>query len=129
MMSRQFLILAAGACMTIFAGALHADERESLESLRQTTLQLIQLLVQQGVLTQDKADELLRQAQRPSPPAAAPVASSAPPDKPTGVPLIDFFGGCFDRVGIASAGMSAALHERKADSSEWRDRNENESIE
>lgn len=39
-------------------------EREDLETLRQTTLSLVQALVQGGVLTQDKADELIRNAQR-----------------------------------------------------------------
>ncbi len=42
--------------------AVYADERESLETLRATTINLIKALVQQGVLTQDKADEILRQA-------------------------------------------------------------------
>jgi hypothetical protein len=51
-----------------------ADERESLESLRATTMGLIQALVQQGVLTQQKADEILRQAGV----AGAAAASSAP---------------------------------------------------
>lgn len=39
-------------------------EREDLETLRQTTLSLVQALVQGGVLTQEKADELMRNAQR-----------------------------------------------------------------
>lgn len=45
-------------------GAVWADEREDLETLRQTTLSLVEALVQTGVLTREKADELLRQAQR-----------------------------------------------------------------
>jgi hypothetical protein len=57
-----WLVSAAMAC-----GAAHADERQELEALRQTTLGLIQALVQQGFLTQSKADELVRQAaQKPS---------------------------------------------------------------
>lgn len=43
--------------------AAQAGEREDMETLRQTTLNLIQLLVQQGVLTQDKADLLIKQAE------------------------------------------------------------------
>ncbi len=41
----------------------HAGEREDLETLRQTTLNLIQILVQQGVLTQDKVDALVKAAE------------------------------------------------------------------
>ena len=40
-----------------------ADERTDLETLKQTTLNLIQILVQQGVLNQDKADQLVKQAE------------------------------------------------------------------
>ena len=41
-----------------------AAERESLESLRETTLALIELLVAQGTLTREKADQLLAEARR-----------------------------------------------------------------
>lgn len=44
------------------AGVL-AGERESLEEVRATTMSLIELLVQEGVLSKDKADALLKQAQ------------------------------------------------------------------
>jgi len=40
----------------------HADERESLENLRLTTQALIDALVEQGVLSRDKADALIRAA-------------------------------------------------------------------
>jgi hypothetical protein len=39
-----------------------AGERESLEQLRATTTNLVNLLVQEGVLSKDKADALLKQA-------------------------------------------------------------------
>jgi polyhydroxyalkanoate synthesis regulator phasin len=39
------------------------DERQSLEMLRETTLNLIDALVESGVLTREKADALLSQAQ------------------------------------------------------------------
>lgn len=39
-----------------------AGERESLEQLRETTVNLVNLLVQEGVLSKDKAGELLKQA-------------------------------------------------------------------
>jgi hypothetical protein len=44
------------------AGSAHADERESLEQLRATTTNLIELLVQEGVLSKQKADALLQKA-------------------------------------------------------------------
>lgn len=43
-----------------------ADERETLESLRQTTRNLIDALVESGVLTREKADALIRSAQEKS---------------------------------------------------------------
>lgn len=52
------------ALAAVLPGAAWADEREDLETLRQTTLNLVQALVQTGVLTQEKADELIRSAQR-----------------------------------------------------------------
>ncbi|MDO9195873.1 putative porin, partial [Rhodoferax sp.] len=42
---------------------VQADERAELETLRQTTKNLIQILVQQGVLTQEKSDQLVKQAE------------------------------------------------------------------
>jgi len=53
-----------------------ADERESLESLRNTTLNLIQALVQQGVLSKEKAEEIVRQASSPAP-ASGPATDAA----------------------------------------------------
>jgi len=66
------------------APAVHAQERESLESLRQTTLALIDALVKGGVLTRAQADALLKQAQEKAAAAtaAAPAAAAgwgAPP--------------------------------------------------
>jgi hypothetical protein len=56
--------LAALAVALALAGApASADEREDLETLRQTTIKLIDLLVEQGVLTREKADQLVKQAQ------------------------------------------------------------------
>lgn len=54
---------ALAALLTLGQGAAHADEREDLETLRQTTLNLIQALVQQGVLPADKADQLVKAAE------------------------------------------------------------------
>jgi hypothetical protein len=53
----------------VIAGALASPvsaatgERESLEQLRSTTLSLIEALVQEGVLSREKADVLIRQAE------------------------------------------------------------------
>jgi hypothetical protein len=61
-----------------------ADEADELRKLRDTTITLVNLLVEQGVITREKADALIAQAQQagangaaatPAPPApAAPVA-------------------------------------------------------
>ncbi len=51
------------AGMTIAAPTAIGGERESLEQLRTTTLSLIELLVQEGVLSKSKADALLREAE------------------------------------------------------------------
>ncbi|OQW86647.1 MAG: outer membrane receptor for ferric coprogen and ferric-rhodotorulic acid [Rhodoferax ferrireducens] len=45
------------------SSAVHADEREQLETLRQTTINLIELLVQSGVLPAEKAAQIVQQAQ------------------------------------------------------------------
>jgi hypothetical protein len=60
------------------APAATDGERESLESLRRTTLALIELLVANGSLPRDKADALLAEARRQSAPAAAAGAPAAP---------------------------------------------------
>ncbi|MDO8450821.1 MAG: putative porin [Rhodoferax sp.] len=49
--------------MAFGATTAQADERAELETLRQTTKNLIQILVQQGVLTQEKSDQLVKQAE------------------------------------------------------------------
>ena len=65
------------ACALLWTGAAQADERSDLEQLRATTTGLIQALVEQGLLTRERADALLRQAApRPAAPVAA--APSAP---------------------------------------------------
>lgn len=64
-MKRNYLpalhTVALAALMT--TGLAQAQEREDLEILKQTTINLIQALVQQGVLTADKADQLIKQAE------------------------------------------------------------------
>ena len=55
--------VALAVMLAVAAGSVHADERESLEVLRQTTLNLISALVEAGVITREKAAELIRQAE------------------------------------------------------------------
>lgn len=59
------LILTLAAMTVIFAGGAHAktDERERVEILYETTLNLIQLLVEQGVIKQEVADEMIKRAE------------------------------------------------------------------
>jgi hypothetical protein len=52
------------------------DEAQQLRTLRDTTIALLNQLVQQGVLTREKADELIRQAQQAGQNAAPPPASA-----------------------------------------------------
>ncbi|KIO49703.1 putative porin [Nitrosospira sp. NpAV] len=59
------LILTLVAMTAIFAGGAHAktDEREKVEVLYETTLNLIRLLVEQGVIKQEVADEMIKKAE------------------------------------------------------------------
>lgn len=62
---QQLRSLIAGAATFILTnqvGVVNADERESLEQLRATTTNLIDLLVQEGVLNKDKADAIVKKA-------------------------------------------------------------------
>lgn len=56
------------AALALAACGAAADERAELEALRATTLKLIELLVSEGVLTQEKANALLRRAESAAPP-------------------------------------------------------------
>ncbi|MDE2401321.1 MAG: putative porin [Burkholderiales bacterium] len=61
----------------------HADERESLEAIRQTTIGLIDALVDKGVLSREAADGMLKQAQqRAAEVSTSSVASPASAGKP-----------------------------------------------
>jgi len=74
------------ALMLACAMPARADERESLENLRQTTRALIDALVEQGVLSREKADALVRAAEQKAQAAVAaspaPKASTTPDGKP-----------------------------------------------
>ncbi len=73
----QLTTLSLALSLTLHAGLAHADERESLEALRQTTLGLINALVDKGVLSRDAADAMLKQAQA-KPAATAATAAATP---------------------------------------------------
>lgn len=56
------LSIAIATVMTMHASMAFADERESLEQLKATTTNLIDLLVKEGVLPKDKADAIVKKA-------------------------------------------------------------------
>ena len=69
----------AAAWVSALLPAHAQSERESLESVRQTTLALIELLVQNGTLPRDKSDALLAEARRRADAAVAEAAKGEPP--------------------------------------------------
>jgi hypothetical protein len=62
-MKNSFPVIVAATIAMASSSAL-ADERENLETLRQTTLNLIDALLQSGILTREKADALIADAKR-----------------------------------------------------------------
>jgi hypothetical protein len=65
------LMLVLGPCAVCFA-----DERQSLEELRNTVVNLLQALVEQGVITREKAAQMVKAAQDKAAADAAAVAKS-----------------------------------------------------
>ena len=55
-----------------------ASEAADIEQVRASTVQLISMLVEQGVLSRERADLLLQEATLPAKPAAAPAAAPEP---------------------------------------------------
>ena len=80
-MIRLILVILLVAAVPAMAG-----EREDLERLRETTLGLIRALVEQGLLTREKADALLRATEPVSPQAAEP--KTEPERKVVRVPYV-----------------------------------------
>src|SRR5580658_8009273 len=78
MSSNDRLRVAAAVAMLIVAPALHAaegqSEQQSLEELRNTVVNLLQTLVEKGLLTREQAQLLVKQAQDK---AAADTAKNA----------------------------------------------------
>lgn len=80
------------ACAALPAAA----QTSEVEQVRSTTQKLINLLVEQGVITRSRAEALLKEveAPAPSPAPAAPAAAAAPADKasaPVRVPYVPEF--------------------------------------
>jgi len=80
-MKPSFKKMLVGGALLAVAASVHAADAPATasgtnpEALMATTLKLIELLVQKGVLTRDAADSLIKESQSAS---AAPVASTAP---------------------------------------------------
>lgn len=58
------LLLLAVSIATLFAGPVQASEQEDMEIVRQTTINLINALVEKGVLTQESATAMIQQAEK-----------------------------------------------------------------
>ena len=81
MFTAKFLRTAVATCVLAtapLAASLGADERQSLEELRNTVINLLQALVDQGVMTREKAAQLVKAAQDK---AAADAAALAKTDE------------------------------------------------
>jgi hypothetical protein len=76
-MHKFIVFLVFAAALGAGSVATCASERESLEQLRGTTLGLIQALVEQGVLSKEKADAIVREAESRA--KAQPTAKDAKP--------------------------------------------------
>lgn len=87
--------------LAVCATMAHADERESLEALRQTTVGLIDALVEKGVLTRDAADAMLKQARPGGASTAAAPASAKGEVSASGKPV--------QRVPYVSDAMKAQI--------------------
>ena len=68
------------------AASARADETQNLTELRQSLVNLVETLVQEGVLTREKADTILRKALAKPGTGTAPAAAGAPA-APEGAPL------------------------------------------
>ena len=72
-------VVAQASAQTAPGTPLAPAERSELEQLRATTQALIQALVEQGLISRERADALVRQAAVKTAPPAAAAAASAPP--------------------------------------------------
>lgn len=100
----QWPVLSALTLAILCTTPARADERESLESLRQTTRNLIDALVESGVLSRDKADALIRSAQE-----KAAAQQAARPDVTAPKPSVTADGKPVLRVPYVPEGMRQQL--------------------
>jgi hypothetical protein len=78
-MKTKILSLAVATAFVFPVGIANAaSERESLEILRQTTINLIEGLVEQGVFTREKADAMIKAAEKKAAATAKAEAQTAP---------------------------------------------------
>lgn len=73
---QRLTTLALVSALSFGASLAHADERTELEQLRATTMSLMQALIDAGLISKDKADEIVRQA-RAKATAPAPVTAQS----------------------------------------------------
>jgi Putative porin len=75
-----------------FCASLHAQDadeaRGELETLRQTTVKMIETMVQSGIITKEKAEELLREARREAAKSISPEKSATDKEKIIRVPYV-----------------------------------------
>lgn len=69
-------LISLGLALAPGAPCLAADERQSLEELRNTVINLLQALVDQGVITREKAEQMVKAAQEKAAADAASLAKS-----------------------------------------------------
>lgn len=88
-MKKLSATLIAGVIGIAGAGTARADERATLEQLRETALGIVEGLVEQGVLTRAKADEIVRKAlERAKAVAAQPPVVAQPPATAEGTNVV-----------------------------------------
>jgi Putative porin len=78
--------------LCFFCASLHAQDadeaRRELETLRQTTVKMIETMVQSGIITKEKAEELLREARREAAKATLPGQTAEDKEKVIRVPYV-----------------------------------------
>ena len=87
--------------LAVSAQCAHAEERESLEALRQTTIGLIDALVDKGVITREAADAMLKQARARAELAQGASTATKPETTAAGKPV--------QRVPYVSEAMKAQI--------------------
>ena len=74
----QMKSLPLAIALALGCSAAFADERQSLEALQHTTMSLIEVLVENGVLKREQADAMVQEAERRAAQAVAHKAAEAP---------------------------------------------------